>query len=450
MAKKKKSDGEASGASASASPSSQGLLFRDRVVELRRVKASDLVPNPKNYAVHSDAQKAALRGAIGELGFAGAELVRETEDGRLMLIDGHARREVVGDGVIPVLVLDVTEEEADKLLATLDPIAAMAERDSAKLSALLSEIKIEDAGLQALIDEMLADCNEALAGMETTVGDTPLAMVEDAVPELKAGEPQTRFGDLYRLGDHFLMCGDSRRADMVSKLFGGVKPFLMVTDPPYGVNYDPRWRLEAGVNKAHQTRAEGKVTNDDCASWKATWDLFPGTVAYVWHGALHADVVATDLKASGFTIRSQIIWAKPSLVIGRGAYHWRHEPCWYASRGTAKWNGGRKQNTVWEIANMHRTQGNVDDGKTFHGTQKPVECMGRPIANHGTVEDVVYDPFGGSGTTLIAAEQLGRVCYMMEIDPAYCDLIVERWEKLTQKKAVLVSKAEEQTDGQEE
>jgi DNA modification methylase len=367
-----------------------------------------------------------------------------------MLIDGHARREVVGDGVIPVLVLDVTEEEADKLLATLDPIAAMAERDSVKLQALLAEISVEDAGLQALIDDMLAVCNEALAELETGGGDEPLAMVEDDCPPVKQGEPITKFGDLYRLGEHYLMCGDSRRADMVSKLFGGVKPFLMVTDPPYGVNYDPRWRLEAGVNKAHQTRAEGKVTNDDNASWKATWDLFPGMVAYVWHGALHADVVAGDLKASGFTIRSQIIWAKPSLVIGRGAYHWRHEPCWYASRGTAKWNGGRKQNTVWEIANMHRTQGKVDDGKTFHGTQKPVECMGRPITNHGTAEDAIYDPFGGSGTTMIAAEQLGRVCYMMEIDPTYCDLIVERWEKLTTKKAVLISQAEEITDGTEE
>ena len=417
--------------------SSGGGLFRDRVKEFRRVKASDLVPNPKNFAVHGEAQVAALRGAISEIGFAGAELVRETEDGRLMLIDGHARREVAGDNEIPCLILDVTEEEADKLLALFDPIGAMAERDGAKFAELLNEITVDDASLKALVDDLLAECSEALAEA-TAAADTPMTIVEDEAPAIPEGPAITKMGDLYRLGRHFLMCGDSRRADMVSDLFRDAVPFLMVTDPPYGVEYDPRWRLEAGVNKAHQTRAEGKVTNDDCASWKATWDLFPGKVAYVWHGALHADVVAQDLKASKFQIRSQIIWVKPSLVIGRGAYHWRHEPCWYASRGSAKWAGDRKQNTAWEIPNMHRTQGNVDDGKTSHSTQKPVECMARAIRNHGDAEDFVYDPFGGSGTTLIACEQLGRVCYMMEIDPFYCDMIVARWEKFTGLKAELI------------
>lgn len=209
----------------------------------------------------------------------------------------------------------------------------------------------------------------------------------------------------------------------------------MVTDPPYGVSYDPSWRLEAGINKSWQKRAEGKVLNDDRSDWTKTWELFPGDVCYIWHGALHSSNVAQSLEACGFKIRSQIIWAKNSLVMGRGHYHWQHEPCWYAARGTANWTGDRKQSTLWQISNMHRTQGDVDDGKTIHWTQKPIECMLRPIQNNSEKGDLVYDPFLGSGTTLIAAEKSGRTCYGMELSPQYVDVIVKRWEDFTGRKA---------------
>jgi DNA modification methylase len=250
-------------------------------------------------------------------------------------------------------------------------------------------------------------------------------------------------GDLFELGTHRLLCGDSTTSGDVARLMGNVVPFLMVTDPPYGVAYDPKWRLESGINKSHQKRAEGVVANDDRADWLPAWQLFPGDVAYVWHGGLHATVVSTGLLAAGFDVRSQIIWAKPSLVIGRGHYHWQHEPCWYAVRksAAAKWAGDRKQATVWAIANMHRTQGNVDDGKTDHGTQKPVECMLRPIRNHGGPDDHVYDPFVGSGTTLIAAEQAERRCFAMELTPAYVQMAIDRWEAFTGSTAVKVGEA---------
>jgi DNA modification methylase len=213
----------------------------------------------------------------------------------------------------------------------------------------------------------------------------------------------------------------------------------MVTDPPYGVSYDASWRLEAGVNKPWQTRAEGKVENDDRADWKETWELFQGSVAYVWHGGLHAAQVAKNLEEAGFQIRSQIVWSKPSLVMGRGHYHWQHEPCWYAVRSgrTAEWGGDRKQSTIWNIANMHRTQGSVDDGKTFHSTQKPVECMARPIRNHDS--EFVYEPFSGSGTTIIACEQLGRKCRAIEISPAYVAVALQRWADATGKTPKLVA-----------
>jgi DNA modification methylase len=200
----------------------------------------------------------------------------------------------------------------------------------------------------------------------------------------------------------------------------------MVTDPPYGVSYDPRWRLEAGL-LASAPRRLGKVQNDDRVDWREAWQLFSGDVAYVWHAGVFAASVALQLEDSGFEIRSQIIWRKPTFPISRGHYHWQHEPCWYGVRrgATASWIGDRSQTTVWDVAGRSET-------KTDHATQKPVECMARPIRNH---EGDVYEPFAGSGTTLIAAEQLGRRCAAIEIDPAFVDVVVSRWEALTGRKA---------------
>jgi DNA modification methylase len=175
------------------------------------------------------------------------------------------------------------------------------------------------------------------------------------------------------------------------------------------------------------------VLNDDRADWRAAWELFPGDVAYVWHGALHAATVAESLTACGFGIRSQIVWAKERLVLSRGDYHWQHEPCWYAVRKNAKgnWSGDRKQTTLWQIANRDQ------DAATVHGTQKPVECMRRPILNNSSPGQAVYEPFSGSGTTLIAAETTGRVCHAAELDPPYVDVAVTRWEAFTGLQAVL-------------
>ena len=166
------------------------------------------------------------------------------------------------------------------------------------------------------------------------------------------------------------------------------------------------------------------------ASWTAAWKLFEGDVAYVWHASLFSATVLADLQAAGFDHRCHLIWRKQQFAISRGHYHWQHEPCWYAVRKgkTARWVGDRKQSTVWDVDNLLRAS---DEEKTGHGTQKPVECMARPIRNHGAEGDVVYDPFVGSGTTLVAAEQLGRRCVALELDPAYCDVAVSRWEKLT-------------------
>jgi DNA modification methylase len=204
----------------------------------------------------------------------------------------------------------------------------------------------------------------------------------------------------------------------------------MVTDPPYGVEYDPSWREKAGV--ASGDYAKGKVLNDDNADWREAWALFPGDVVYVWHGGLFAGVVGESLIATKFKLRSQIIWNKGQLVLSRGDYHWQHEPCWYAVReGKAgHWAGDRKQVTVWDIEKPRKSE-------TGHGTQKPIACMRIPIENNSNPGDGVYEPFSGSGTTIIAAETTGRRCYAVELSPAYVDVAVRRWQEYTGRDAVL-------------
>lgn len=198
----------------------------------------------------------------------------------------------------------------------------------------------------------------------------------------------------------------------------------MVTDPPYGVDYDPTWRHRMGVNKSNK---RGKVKNDERADWAEAWALFPGNIAYVWHGALHAATVAESLERTGFTIRSQIIWAKERLVMSRGDYHWQHEPCWYAVRQKGNWTGDRKQTTLWTIPSGGQ------DAETNHSTQKPVECMRRPMINNSEPGDAVYEPFSGSGTTLIAAQAAGRTFFGVEIDPLFVDVAIRRWQAFTGK-----------------
>jgi DNA modification methylase len=178
--------------------------------------------------------------------------------------------------------------------------------------------------------------------------------------------------------------------------------------------------------------ARGKVENDDIADWSDAWALFPGDVAYVWHAGNKAHIVAESLLASALEIRAQIVWAKSQHVISRGHYHPQHEPCWYAVRkgATGHWHGDRKQTTLWSIPKPQKSE-------TGHSTQKPIECMKRPIENNSAPGDLVYEPFSGSGTTIIAAEMTGRKCRAIELNPAYVDIAVRRWQDFTGKLATL-------------
>jgi len=265
-------------------------------------------------------------------------------------------------------------------------------------------------------------------------GDTADADVR--VPEATT----IQHGDLFALGPHRLLCGDATDSAEVARLLGDTAPPLMVTDPPYGVQYDPGWRHRAFPGQRH---AVGAVTNDGEAAWPEAIRLFPGDVAYVWHAGLKAGIVAATLESAGFKLRSQIIWAKQHFALSRGDYHWGHEPCWYAVRkgATSHWRGDRTQSTVWNVPNMNAMGGTRTDADspTGHSTQKPVRLFEIPIQNHTNAGQSVYDPFVGSGTTLIAAERTGRVAYVMDLDARYVQVVLTRWELLTGKTATQLS-----------
>jgi DNA modification methylase len=417
--------------------------IRDRVVELRRVRANEIIPHEKNAREHPEAQRNALRAVMSQLGFAGAILAVE-RDGKLKCCDGHLRTEEMGDKEVPVLILDLNDDEVETLLLSFDAIGSMAKFNRERLESLLGTYDRTKATIDpALLNGMQQDLDKMLKslakGAGSTWGKTQEAL-QDEVPEPPA-VAITEVGDLWILGRHRLKCGDCTNGEHVAEVLAGGEPFMMVTDPPYGVDYDPQWRHECGLNASDRT---GKVANDTVVDWSACYRLFAGAVTYIWHAGKFAGEVWQNIEESGFTVRAQIIWRKTAFVIGRGHYHWQHEPCWYSVREgvSAKWGGDRTQSTVWDITPIHKTRGTVDDQETIHGTQKPVECMARPIRNHGGPEDAVYDPFVGSGTTIIACEQLGRQGYFMEIDPRYADVAAERWGRFTKAEPILESTGE--------
>lgn len=423
------------------------------VVKYRPLKS--LKPNERNARLHSPEQIDQIARSIAEFGFTNPILLKD--DGETIGA-GHGRFEAArkaGLASVPTITLTgLTEAQWRAYVIADNQLALTSTWNMEVLAAEVAALKIEMPDL-----DILGFSQVEIGEILQTLMPDKTEEEEEAVPEPPA-EPVARTGDIWALGKHRLMCGDSTSADCVARLLDGAKPHLMVTDPPYGVNYDPKWRDELGIDwtgvgdkkrksaqrlsthpdaKPLKSRSLGKVENDDRADWKDAWDIFPGNIAYVWHGGLHAGVVQDSLSRSGFTIRAQIIWVKQHFVFSRGDYHWRHEPCWYAVRGTGNWTGDRKQTSVWEIANASAFHGEKDDTTTGHGTQKPVECMRKPIENNSQAGDYVYEPFCGSGTTIIAAETTGRRCLAMELSPAYCDVIVSRWETFTGQKAVLLT-----------
>ena len=252
-------------------------------------------------------------------------------------------------------------------------------------------------------------------------------------------------GNLILKSRHRLMCGDSTMIDDVKRLMNGDTCLLMLTDPPYGVKLDQSWRDEALGDKALGKGNNKLIQNDDRADWTDAYSLFNVSIAYVWHATSQTDVVKKNLEDCNLITRQMIIWNKSIMVMGRGAYHWKHEPCWYAVKKgcDANWKGDRKQTTVWDAASPNHIMSGSKEDKTEHPSQKPIVLFETPILNHTAHQDSIYDPFGGSGSTLIACEKTNRKCYMMELSPSYVDIIVKRWEKFSGMKARLESTGQE-------
>lgn len=405
------------------------IRIRDRIRELRRIRAKDLVVHPKNWRIHPKAQAAALRGLLAEIGYADALLARELPDGRLQLIDGHLRAETTPSAMVPVLILDVSEEEANKILLTLDPLASMAESDSERLQALLDSVRTDSNAVEQLFARIAEQ--DALQVLR------PPVEIVDPEPQVElAAELQAKWGtahgQIWSVGCHRLLCGDCTDESQVARLWSKEGPLarLIWSDPPYGVGYAEKNRL---LNRSDRgNRIQRPITNDQLSEAE-TGALFrdglkvaakhcePGACVYVSvpGGRLLATFIGA-LEAAGFAFKSTLVWVKNHFVLGMSDYHFRHELVLYGwlGNGSHLWNGDRSQDSVFEVDRPH-----VSD---LHPTCKPVELIARMIQNSSRANELIYDPFCGSGSTLVAAHQLDRVGYGVDIDPAYVAVALER------------------------
>lgn len=383
-------------------------------------------PYENNPRTHPDSQITFLATLLRKYGVDQPIVIDEHG----VILKGHGRRLAAlqaGFKDFPVVVHKGLSDTDKRALRIADNQSALLSGWDDKL------MKSELAELSAAGFELLT------LGFDSKMLDSMLdsEMPEAEVVPEKPKRPVVMLGDLWTLGSHRVLCGDCTSAEDVAVALGKHKPHLMVTDPPYGVEYDADWRNSAqrANGKPFGGRAVGKVNNDHRVDWSEAWALFEGDVAYVWHGALHVADMVTQLKAKGLEGRALIVWAKNNFAVSRGHYHWQHETCWYVVRRgkTAHWSGDRGQTTLWNIPKPQKSE-------TGHSTQKPIECMKRPIENNSERGDFVYDPFVGSGTTIIAAEVTDRKCLAIDIDPGYVQVSIERWQTLTGKVATLGDK----------
>jgi DNA modification methylase len=402
-------------------------MSKETIFELRNV--DDLIPYARNARTHSPEQVNKLASSIKEFGFLNPVVI--SEDGGVLA--GHGRlmaAKKLGLKQVPCVVESHLNESQKKAYILADNRLALdAGWDEEMLKIELEELDSDNFDMGLL--GFNADELNKYFDMEPLESDSDNEE-EKEVEIDNESKPVTKLGDVWILGNHRLICGDCTDADVVKKVMNGEKPNLMVTDPPYGVNYET-------TRRAYSKNRMGRVENDDRSDWKEAYLLFTGDIAYIWHASLFSDVVISNIRDCGFKLNSIIVWNKDMFALGRADYQWKHELCVYATRGNHNWKGGRKQSTVWDIPQIRNIK---DEGAWGHSTQKPIECMKRPIENNSDKGDWVYDPFCGSGTTIIAAERTGRKCMACEISPIYCDAIVRRWESETGGSAVLEGSGE--------
>ena len=394
--------------------------WRSRIVGHAELRPADITTHPLNWRTHPRAQHAALAGVLDEVGWV-QQVIVNRRTGRL--VDGHLRVEAArrrGEPTIPVLYVDLDESEEALVLATLDPIASMARADAELTSAVLAQAHTAVPAVEELLASVARQAETALSPLSSGIGDP------DEAPALR--DPVTCEGDIWLLGEHRIICGDTTDSAVLSRLMAGDHGSWMWTDPPYGVGY------------VGGTGEQLTILNDNAAGLEELLaeafrsvdpQLENGAALYVAHpsGRL-APLFLDAFTGAGWYLHQQLIWLKDRLVPGRSDYQYRHEPILYGWKGHGRtWVGGRSQATVFEAPRPVRN--------AEHPTMKPVALIEHHIANSTMRGAVGIDPFAGSGSTLIAAERLGRRCRAVELDPRYVDVAVRRWETFTGRPALL-------------
>jgi DNA modification methylase len=405
-----------------------------------------LVPYSRQLR-RNDAAVERMCDSIRQFGFKIPCLVRsdgEVVDGDLRL--KAARR--LSLATVPVILCDEwTTAQVKAFRVLVNRSTTWAEWDQEALATELAELSKAEIDLSLTgfdpheIDHFLSIPNQE--------------QQENAAPPLPA-HAVSRPRDVWLCGrppyQHRLLCGDATSPDVIARLLDKREPVLMVADPPYGIQLDSEWRDRAGLNghgpaepsylkRRTEGHTETTISGDTRADWSDAFALAPSLkVAYVWHASIFTAEVLAGLLRIGFLYPQQIIWNKERTVLTRTHYWYQHEPCWYVRKKNAPWYGKAGENsTIWDSPSPKFIMGGSDEKKFDHPTQKPVELMRRPILNHTRRKELVYDPFLGSGTTLVAAELSNRVCLGMELDAKYVDVAVRRWQELTGKEAVLES-----------
>jgi DNA modification methylase len=416
--------------------------WANRIVSHSEEPPDKLIANDSNWRTHTQTQRHALASVLNEVGLVQSVVVNTTT-GRL--VDGHLRVELAkaqGQPTIPVVYVELTEDEERLVLATLDPIGAMATADREKLGELLQGIDNPDLGglLEAVARATRLALDFGIAGLSDP----------DTVPEPPA-EPISKSGDLWLLGDHRLLCGDSTTPEDVRRLMAGERATLMATDPPYLVDYDGGNRPQTWAADGRPISSEQKtrhwddyIDHDTSVAFyadflRAALDevLTDAPVIYQWFAMTRADIVMAAWRANGLLTHEVIIWHKSRAVLGRSDFMYDYEPAMYGwvqgNRPEPERRPPANATAVWEVASRLEE----GDGGGEHPTSKPTELIRRPIEWHTRPGDLIYEAFSGSGCAIIAAQMSGRRCYAVELSPAFVDVAVTRWEAFTGKQATL-------------
>jgi len=402
-------------------------------LKIEQVKLDALIPYARNSRTHSDAQVAQIAASIKEFGFTNPVLIDETGS----IIAGHGRvmaaRKLAIVDVPSIRLTHLTDAQKKAYVIADNKLALNAGWDDEMLAVELTDLK--DMGFDLDLTGFNTDEIEALLAPVGTEGLTD----EDAVPEVPEA-PVTVLGDVWLLGKHRVMCGDSTSIDAVEKLMAGQKASLVVTDPPWNVAYGKNLANNAQNYKPREILNDNFKTNAEWTDFLTgvvsciTAVTLPGCPLYCVMGASEWPAIDKALRDGGFHWSSTIIWAKDQLVMSRKDYHTQYEPIWYGwnEQAARLWTvKDRKQSDLWECKRPKSSP--------LHPTTKPVELIERAVLNSSNTGAIVFEPFGGSGSLCIACEKTGRVSRNMELDPKYCDVIVQRWQEFTGQTATLES-----------